>query len=390
MSTGENQIGAKPKILYLITKSNWGGAQKYVFDLAKEAKSFGYDVVVATGGTGDIKAGPGKLVEELEKENIRVKFLPHITRDIFWWREALGFFDILKTITDEDPDIIHLNSSKAAGIGAFWSRMVGIKKIIYTVHGWPFNESKSLLTKTLRTFFSWLTALLATNIIVISQADMAQASQMPFVRKKTRLVYNGISPTSPLPRPEARLKLKSLSGVDIKQSELLVGTVAELHPNKGLDKLIRASALTNENWKTLIIGNGQEKDNLEKEIDSHQLKSKVFLAGFIPDASSLIRAFDIFVLPSNKEGLPYVILEAGIAGLPVIATNVGGVPEIIESEHSGIILKLNSPEELSVTIDSLIKNSAQREKFGANLNKKVRGKFSRVEMIEKTFATYSK
>lgn len=379
-----------PKILYLVTKSNWGGAQKYVFDLAKESRQAGYDVVVATGGIGSKKAPAGRLVDELTKEKIPFRFLPHITRDMFWWTEAFGFFDILKAIADEEPDIVHLNSSKAAGIGALWSRFLGVKKIVYTVHGWPFNESRNFLSKLIIIFFSWLTAILSTHVIVISKADMTQASKMPFVRKKTRLVYNGITPTSPLPRPEARLKIKSLSGVDIKQSELLVGTVAELHPNKGLDTLIEAVSLSKGLWKVLIIGAGEEKEKLMRLVSSKNLSSRILFSGFIPEASSLVRAFDIFVLPSRKEGLPYVILEAGISSLPVVATSVGGVAEIIEDRTTGILVQKEAPEMLAKSLDELINNPSRREIMGQALNRKIKNEFSRSEMIEKTFAIYEK
>ena len=123
------------KILYGITKSNFGGAQRYVFDMATEAKSAGHDVAVICGGEGT-------LVKKLRAAHIRVITLPHLKRDISLVDEFRSFHFIFRTLVKENPDVFHTNSSKMGGLGNLAARLAGIRKIIFTGHGWAFNEPR--------------------------------------------------------------------------------------------------------------------------------------------------------------------------------------------------------------------------------------------------------
>ena len=161
----------RKKILYLITKSNWGGAQKYVYDLAINLPKENYEVVGATGGTGEPGATTGILVNKLKAQNIRTVFLSTFTRNIFFTNELFSFWAVFKLIKKERPDILHLNSSKAGGIGAFCGRILRVPKIIYTAHGWPFNENRSYLSKKIIYILSWLTCALSHHVITISQEN---------------------------------------------------------------------------------------------------------------------------------------------------------------------------------------------------------------------------
>ena len=123
------------KILYGITKSNFGGAQRYVFDLAKAAQEHEHDVSVLCGGDG-------LLASKLKAKNINVITLDKLERDISITKEISSFFQILKFLREEKPDIFHINSSKMGGLGGLAGRLTGVKKIIFTNHGWAFNEPR--------------------------------------------------------------------------------------------------------------------------------------------------------------------------------------------------------------------------------------------------------
>jgi len=170
MNASEKQ--RKSKILYIITKSNWGGAQRYVFDLSLNSKDK-FEVVVALGGEGPLK-------KRLEKEGVRVIKIKKMERDVSARKEFLSFFDILSVIVREKPDVIHLNSSKAGGLGALASRVSNFfrktnSKIIFTAHGWPFNEERAKWQKVLIKFLSWLNIILSHKTIVISNKDYKDA-----------------------------------------------------------------------------------------------------------------------------------------------------------------------------------------------------------------------
>jgi len=120
------------------------------------------------------------------------------------------------------------------------------------------------------------------------------------------------------------------------------------------------------------------------------LQGRVLLPGFVNDASRYLKALDCFLLPSIKEGLPYVILEAGLAALPVIATTVGGVPEIIEDQRTGILASPHNTTALAGALDQLIASPTLRTSLGTSLHKKVTYDFSLDQMIASTSALYKK
>ena len=121
------------KILYAITKSNWGGAQRHLFDLATKMKERGHTPVVALGGDGILR-------KKLEDTGIKTYTIAKLSRDIALSKDAGSFKELFSVIKREKPDVLHLHSPKAAGLGALAGKLLRVKKIVYTVHGWTFNE----------------------------------------------------------------------------------------------------------------------------------------------------------------------------------------------------------------------------------------------------------
>ncbi len=344
---------ARKKILYVITKSNFGGAQRYVFDLASAMKDEGHDVAVALGGEGVLK-------QRLESNGVRTISISKLGRDVSLAKDAGSFGQIYSIVKSERPDILHLNSPKAAGLGALAGRLLGVNNIIYTVHGWTFNEDRPLWQKTAIAFFSWLTLLFCDKVILLSEKELTQAKRFLFVKNKLTSIPLGIKSLIFLSREEARKKLSELTRSDISLQSV-IGTIAELHPNKGLSYLVETMAdITRKHSDTIcvIIGDGQEKQSLQSLIKERRLENKVFLAGYVDEASRYLKAFDIFVLPSIKEGMPYVLLEAAAAGLPIIATNV--VKEMASEIQTMYIVPPKSASGLAEKIVEISQNTCQK------------------------------
>lgn len=365
------------KILYGITKSNFGGAQRYVLDLAIAAKKRGHDVVVLGGGHG-------VLIEKLTREKIKVISLEALGRDISIAKDFSSFFRILKILREERPDVFHINSSKMGGLGGLAGRLAGVKKIIFTSHGLAYDEDRDLLAKGVIWLATWVTFLLAQKIIVISQDTFNRAGRLPFCSKKIFLIYNGIKEVNLKTRDEAKKKL------DITASPAVVA-LGELVRNKGYQYLIKAIDLLKQRNKKkalYIMGEGDERQTLEKLIAERALEDQVHLLGYIPDGSSYLKAFDIFTLTSVKEGLPYVLLEAAQAELAVIGSEIPGITDIIENGVNGILVPPRDPETLLSSLILLHENPDLRKRLGANLKASIQENFSFEKMIEKTFALY--
>lgn len=374
----------KKKIIYVITKSVWGGAQRYVFDLATHLLKEQYDIAVACGGRG-------ALVQKLKEKNIRIISIPHLKRDINVRKEVLSLFSLWRIFQKERPDIIHFNSSKAGGLGsvvAFASKFTANNlklKIIFTVHGWAFSEDRPYWQKKIIIFLSWFGALFQNKIICVSQYDYSAALQYRIApKRKLAMIHNGITIDEKyfLPRNEARQKL------NIPEKIFVAGTIAELADNKGLAYLLEAAIKIQEPVLCYIIGEGENRKQMEEYIAKHNAGKKIILVGFISDASRYLKAFDVFVLPSIKEGLPYALLEAASAGLPLIGTRVGGIPEIIEDGKNGFLVPPKNSDALADAIKKLGANPELQNRFSEANIQFVKDKFSFESMLPKTILLY--
>lgn len=379
------------KVLFVITKSNFGGAQRYVYDLAINLPKERFEVSVALGSTGEKGASTGKLRALLKEAGIKTIVVKSFMRELSLPRETRALLELSRIIKEERPDILHVNSSKAGGLGAFIGRVVGVERIVFTVHGWPFGEDRGFLFALLLKMTSWLTVLLSHSTILVSNYDREKASWMPFVQKRFTVIHNGLEHIDFIPRDKARSYLETHSGADLPHASAWIGTISELHKNKGLSYAVKACSMLKHkgiDFIFLIIGSGEEQKNVERIIAEENLTDRVFLLGFVPDAQVYLKALDIFTLTSIKEGLPYVLIEAGRATLPVVASRIGGIPEIIEHESSGVLVEPRDGNAIANTLQTLIRDKQKRHEFGTTLKQKVVENFTFDHMVQQTLQVY--
>lgn len=371
------------RVLYVVTKANWGGAQRYVYDIAVAAKAAGHEVLVVSGA-------PGPLTARLTDAGVTTTIITTMERDIRLKGEWQSFKDLVRIVRDFRPDVLHANSSKAGGLGALAGRVAGVGRIVFTSHGWAYNEKRPLWQKVVIGLFHYATVLMAHKTICVSYGLLLDASWMPFVGKRFSVIHNGIAPVPLKSREEARALLAPDLVAEYPNA-LWVGTIAELHPTKGLDILIEAFghlAYEYPDAVLVIAGDGSEWPHLAKLIQIYDQPKRIVLAGFVPDAVTALPAFDLFVLPSRSEALGYVLLEAGTAELPVIATRVGGIPEIIEDGVTGRLVPKEDVSELTDAMLELLTDPRGRDHLGAALKAKVAREFSTESMVRGTLATY--
>jgi len=372
------------RILYVITKANWGGAQRYVYDLAIAAKAKGHEVLVVSGNEG-------VLIERLKEAGIATETIPAMQRDVRLQAEVRAFKALVAIVRRFNPHVLHANSSKAGLLGAVAGRLRHVPHIIFTAHGWAFNEKRPVWQKAVIALLHYATVLLSHTTICVSRAIRFDASRMPFVQKKFEVIHNGIAPVTLLPRDEARARLAP-DLVHSFPTARWIGSIAELHPTKGLDTLIEAFAAISRNEPPVVlvlIGDGQDWAHLQKLVQIYDLPDRVVLAGFIENAPAYLSALDIFVLPSRSEALGYALLEAGLACLPSVGTRVGGIPEIITDNETGLLVPATDITALSTALTTLIEDPLLSKDLGSALNERVRADFSIEQMTEKTLALYT-
>jgi glycosyltransferase involved in cell wall biosynthesis len=368
------------KILYAITKSNWGGAQKHVFDLILNQKQEGHNISLLCGEGGENSL----LIDRLKIENIKIHLVKNLGRDVSLKSDFLSFLEIFKIIKNEKPEILHLHSSKIGAVGGLIGRLLGIKKIIYTAHSIPFAEKRGEISLALIYFITWLTVFFSHKTICISRGQLSKFPKF-LVERKYKLIYSGVS------KPDFLTKTTAQKELQINNKKIVVGTIAELTKNKGLKYAIEAFTLAdkqNIDFEYHILGGGELQGKLQKQIDKNKLQDKIFLHGFKENAANYLKAFDFFLLPSINEGFGYVLLEAGYAQIPVLASSVGGIPEIISDRETGLLFKKGDALEILLSLNIFLKNEALAKLTKTNLNKKVKEVFSLEEMLKQTSEIY--
>ncbi|OGY89321.1 MAG: hypothetical protein A2927_00735 [Candidatus Komeilibacteria bacterium RIFCSPLOWO2_01_FULL_45_10] len=347
------------KIIYLITQSEWGGAQEYLFNLATNIDKNQYDCLVLSG------EGNGELFKELNQANVRYQKLKYTKRAVNPLFDFLALWELIKIFKKERPDIIHLNSSKIGFLGSLAGQIYKLITnnqllITYTAHGWVFNEPLNWLVKKLYFWIEKISAKWKDAIICVSEADRQIALKHNF-KSKIVTIHNAVNYSQlnflekELARQELIKKTPPERSYKLQATSYkLIGTIANLYPTKGINYLIGAAALLLKERSDLIfavIGDGAERQNLESLIANRGLTNNFFLLGSIPNAHRLLKGFDLFVLPSVKEGLPYAVLKAQAAGIPIVATKVGGVPEIIDEQ---CLVEPKNPQTLAKKIKEVI------------------------------------
>lgn len=371
------------KILYIITKSNYGGAQKYIFELANAAKRAGHEVSVACGGTGFANATLGLLAEKLATSNIPVHYIKNFMRDMSLFNDLKAFIEIWRLIRKEKPDVVHLTSSKAGAIGAIAGRLAFAPRIIFTSHGLTVDEVwRPRWQRVLIYLGTWLTIRLTDHSIMISTETFNRARNMPGLSSRVSLIKNGIAPVEFLDRIAARKELAPY----VPQPAFWIGGIGELHTNKNWSAAIIAMTSFPNQAHLLIVGEGEEHLALEETINEYDLNGRVHLLGYV-DGAKYLKAFDVFILPSRKEGLPYVLLEAGLAGLATVASDLPGNRDIIETGQNGILVA-PTPQLIATALEIIFRDEGMRRNLGSALQETVQEKFSIESMFAKTLKIY--
>ena len=174
--------------------------------------------------------------------------------------------------------------------------------------------------------------------------------------------------------------------------EFVIGTIAELHPNKNIAEAIKAVASHNrrpvEKIRYVVIGGGELEEELIKLADKEGVSRYVDFMGFIPNAPSLLKAFDGYLMPSLKEAVSYALLEAGLAGLPSIVTPVGGMVDVVKNSYNGIVARDTSSEAIEEALAALM-STPFRSSFAERLQNTVTENYSFEKMLSETIKAYS-
>lgn len=369
------------KILFLIDSLGHGGAEKlltlYLKYLDKEKFSARVCVFADRGGN--------PLAVEIEKLDIQVDLLP-----VNKLRDLSALPRLVTYIKDKNFDILHTQLSFANTLGSIASSLAGVPSLS-TLHTLK-NPSKGTSSFWRFQLMGFCLRLFSDRIISVSEATRIYNNEkLKLPEKKTLTLFNGIE-IDKFQTLNDRKKAIFKQELRIPESSKVVTTVAVLRKEKGLQYMIEAMPeIIHEvpDVTYLIVGDGEYRSELETVSAETGVSDRVKFVGYQEDVSNFLSISDLFVLPSLTEALPTVLAEAMVVGVPIIASEVGGIPEMIRHNHNGILVPPKNVNMLAqATLRLLTKDILLAEMCAENGKKFVYEKFNittQIKMLEEIY-----
>jgi glycosyltransferase involved in cell wall biosynthesis len=355
-------------LLYIITKSELGGAQMHLYDLIRSLHNT-YEIHLVVGNLG-------WLVDRCSELGVVCHHLPILTRNISLLKDLRAIGEFITLVKQIKPDIIHAHSGKPGLIARVGGAICRIP-VIFTAHGWSFDPHVPKLRRNIAFVVEKLLTPLATKIICVCESDRQLAINLKVVNSdRVVTIHNGISNVdAPLANPENNPPQSIVVARFNKQQ-------------KDYETLMKAIKSIDREFKILLVGTGPDWEEAKIAAQELNIGSKVTFLGDRLDVKNLLAQSQLFVLATHYEGLSISILEAMRAGLPVIATNVNGIPEQVADGVTGLLVPHQDVNALSEAIVKLMNDPVMRKKMGDEGSKKLAKEFTIDRMINQTKLVY--
>jgi glycosyltransferase involved in cell wall biosynthesis len=359
------------KIAFLVTRADpIGGAQIHVRDLAAELLRQGHSPTV-------LLSGSGPFIDDLRARGIPVIVLRHLVNPIRPYHDIHALREIVGTIKELGPDLITAHGAKVGILGRLAARHLRLPLIV-TVHGWACAPGTPPIQAAVSRGLERAIGALACKVITVSEFDRQFGLRAKLVTD-TRVVtvHNGM--------PDIPRGLRADPG----RSPARLIMIARFEPQKDHATLLRAlGGLLHHHWELDLVGDGPLRQEMEALAASLSIRERVHFLGQRTDVDRLLAKAQISVLASNWEGFPLSILEAMRAGLPIVASNVGGVAEAVEENQTGYVVPRGDVESFRARVAELLDSPALRSQFGAAGRRRYEEQFTLGRLVEKTLAVY--
>lgn len=370
----------KTRIFCVITQGELGGAQQFIAQLGHHLNREQFDLHVVWGQES------GTALARYLPSHVSHATARYLVRSVALLSDIRAVWELRRMMAHYRPDVVLCISSKAGFVGSLAanglrSTIPGMR-VIYRIGGWTFNDPWPAYKRKLYVFLEKFSARWKDYIVVNSTHDLDQAHMLGISpRIKILRIFNGIDPYLDfLPRTEAREYIDSRTH-RAAPYDYLVGTIANLYPAKDIATLIRTAGRVSPNVRFVVIGDGALRTELTKQIAEYELQDRFFLLGSLQKAYTYLSALDVFVLPSVKEGFPWAVLEAMAAKVPVIATRVGAIPEMLEDGKSALLVDPGRPDQMAHAVVQLLESDRLRQDLAIAAHQQLITRFSLREMV---------
>ena len=386
------------KVALVITRLVKGGARKVVLDIAKGLDKNVYNVTLFTGP----ESMPDEnSLNEIRDKKIRIEILNDMVRRVSVWKDLKTLLKLYTIFRRSNFSIVHSHTSKAGFLGCISAKLAGVPVIIYSPHGHIFSlrgEISEVSGNRLRLRFFFylrrLASLCADRIVALSQSDKREQAALGLAPEyKYVVIPNGIDPTEFSIKGKNNISgnKKPADSNSLSKEYPILGMIARLTGEKGHKYLLESLVEVKESYRDVllwIIGEGPLRHEMEKKVIELGLCPNVVFMGLLEDIPGILGKIDIVVLPSLYEAFGIVILEAMAMKKPVVATDVGGVSEVVENGRTGILVAPGDSHGLAEAIIRLADDKELSKIMGDNGYERVIKFFTKQEMLRKVDTLY--
>ncbi len=355
------------KVLRVIARLNMGGPALHVAYLTAGLQERGYDTTLAAGSLARGEDSMAFVADELGVEIVRID---ELGREISPFRDLVATIRLARLIRRERPQILHTHTAKAGTVGRVAALLAGSRRppiVVHTFHGHVlrgyFGPVRSLFFRVLeRRLASITTALVAVSPQV--RDDLVALRVAP--RERFVVIRLGIELEQRV-APEQDGRLESRRYLGIPADRFAVGWIGRMTAVKRTDDVLVAFKRLRDNGIDAclcMVGDGPDRTQLERRAHELGVVRDTLFLGYQEDVAPYYAAFDALVLPSGNEGTPVSAIEALAAGRPVVATRVGGVPDVVRDGKDGFLVEAGATDDLADRLERLARDPALRERMG--------------------------
>jgi glycosyltransferase involved in cell wall biosynthesis len=375
----------KIKVAQVITRMDWGGSPDVLRILCQNLDQERYELRLFIGRT----ANPTQKTESFFRDyHDRITFIPELKREVDPWDDLIAFCRLLRIFKREKFDIVHTHTAKAGALGRLAGRLAGVPVIIHTPHGHNFYGYFNRFNSRMIIIIERILAGITDKIIALTNLEKWDYLRFKVAGgEKTVLVYMGLELDEFSPRNSDRIK----AGLNISDQEKIVGYVGRLEYIKGAQFFVEAARLClekNASLRFILVGEGSLREKLQRKVISWGLKDKIEFCGWRDDVPDMMSVMDILVLPSLNEAVGIVLIEAQSLGVPVVASKVGGIPEIVKDKETGILVSPGDPGAIAGAVIELLSDPRRMRDMSEAAKNWVSDRFKAEKMVKTLSAIY--
>jgi len=385
----------KIKIIHIITRLDKGGSAEETLLTVSGLDRGIYDVALIRGISvesnmaEDESIAVEKSLRDVEGEGVRIITVSSLVRRISPFYDLKAFFALIKILRYERPHIVHTHTSKAGILGRWSAFFARVPVIVHTPHGHVFWGYFGRLKTGIFILLEKISALITDRLVVLTEQEKNDhlhfhiAPENKFSEVHSGINLDSFSNTSVDP---AAMKKK----LTIPEGNFVVGTTGRLTHIKGHRYLIEAAGKivsSRPDTTFVFLGDGELLDELKNMASISGIEENIKFLGWRQDVAEVMSIFDVFVLPSLNEGMGRVLVEAMALGKPIVASDIGGIPDLVVDGENGYLVPVGDVEVLAARIRTLLDDPGKREKMG-NAGQRYADKYSLEEMMKKIDRLY--